>query len=208
MLGRLGLSLEELHSPEVAGGRHRLVEHLHVLARLLQGHACGRRASTGRARRPPRLARVRSGTPPRRSPTGTTRPAAPGLRLRAAPGRRHRAAANEPRSSCCDRRPYVLRLSAPRGLTPGSVCHAPPTAISIWPASDSLLRAHPRRDRSTGRSSSELDPILALEHDRHWRVQPSGRHRRARLRSPQPGDVSRHRRWSSGWLPLAACPHA
>ncbi len=34
---------------EEAGERHRLVEHLHVLARLLQGHACGRRASTGRA---------------------------------------------------------------------------------------------------------------------------------------------------------------
>ena len=34
VLGRLGFSLEDvLHTPEEAGGRHRLVEHLHVLAR-------------------------------------------------------------------------------------------------------------------------------------------------------------------------------
>jgi hypothetical protein len=49
VLGRLGQSLEELHTPEEAGGRHRLVKHLHVLARLLQGHARCRRASTGHA---------------------------------------------------------------------------------------------------------------------------------------------------------------
>ena len=49
MLGRLGLALEKFHGPEEARNRHRLVEHLHVLARLLQGHACSRGAGTGRA---------------------------------------------------------------------------------------------------------------------------------------------------------------
>jgi len=50
VLGRLGLSLEELHTSEEAGGRHRLVEHQHVLARLLQDHARGRGSRAGRAK--------------------------------------------------------------------------------------------------------------------------------------------------------------